>query len=112
MNKLATILSTYKSLGVIPAPSNFEAVVSILQELNFRKETASMESMSRAEVAEWLVDFIQSNKTQKVEKAITTTEVVPLVNTGTNRLLSLRMGTKGDIRDYNDDYDDMKSGAE
>lgn len=115
MNKLATILSTYKSLGVIPDPSNFEAIVSIFQELNFRKDASSMESMSRTEITNWLVEFIQSNVTHPIrtEKTATSAGVVKLPNTGTNKLLSLRLGTKGDIRNYTDDYDDdLKYGTE
>lgn len=113
MNKLATILSTYKSLGTIPDPTNFEAVLSIFQELNFRKDFHSTESMSRAELADWLVQFIQANKTHKAETAYTRSDVVKLPNTGANKLLTMRLGTKGDLRDYTDDYDDlMKVGSE
>lgn len=106
MNKLATILSTYKSLGVIPDPSNFDAIVSIFQELNFRKDPTCTHSMSRTDIANWLVTFIQSNGFRKEELTQNETGTVNLPNAGTNKLITLRLGSKGDIRNYTDDYDD------
>ncbi|MBX3253178.1 MAG: hypothetical protein KF862_03465 [Chitinophagaceae bacterium] len=108
MNRLLIILNTYKSLGVIPDPDNFEAIVSILEELNFKKDESSVTRMTRKELSEWLIQFIRKNRgTTGTKLPNTSTRLLKLNNKATDKLLKLRFGTNGDIRNFEDDFDDL-----
>ena len=108
MNRLLIILNTYKSLGVIPDPDNFEAIVSILEALNFRKDESSTSSMTRSEISEWLIQFIRKNNNSTNEKFPgAESQLYKLNHKATNKLLRLRFGTEGNIRNFEDDFDDL-----
>lgn len=108
MNRLLVILNTYKSLGVIPDPDNFEAIVSILEELNFRKDESSGVKMTRKEISDWLIQFIKTNNHSTGSLSQDPSDFFfKLNNAATNRLLKLRLGSNGKIRHFEDDFDDL-----
>lgn len=108
MNRLVVILNTYKSLGVIPDPENFEAIINILQELKFKRDDNSGIEMTRKEIADWLVKFIKSRDGMEGKDFASFVNVSLKLNSSyTTRLAKLRLGSGANMRNFEDDFDDL-----
>ncbi|MGN6439306.1 MAG: hypothetical protein ACTHMM_22380 [Agriterribacter sp.] len=108
MNRLFVILNTYRSLGVIPDPENFEAIINILQELKFKKDDNSGEEMTRKEIADWLVKFVKSKDGMEGKDFASFVNVSLKLNSSyAARLAKLRSGPDKKNRNFEDDFDDL-----
>lgn len=108
MNRLIIMLNTYRSLGVIPDPDNFEAIINILEELNFKKSESSTAPLTRKEISDWLIQFIKKNDKGVAPQFPDISALLAKLNNKTaNKLLRLRFGNGGEFRNFEGDFDDL-----